>query len=262
MAGQFCWVELLTKGVDAAQGFYGHVLGWTFAAPGHTDHDYRVISTGGQGVARQDLGGMMELPAEAEAMGARPAWMGYIYSDDVDADVQKIVADGGKLYRPAETLPEIGRFAIVTDPQGAVFVLFTDLSGKKRDDAPRASGQGFGNVGWHELYAEDLDSAFAFYAKHFGWTRGEAFDMGPMGLYQLFATGGEAVGGMMRRPETVPKPFWAYYFTVPALDAALVRVTERGGQVLNGPQEVPGSLWIAQCLDPQGAFFALLADKR
>jgi len=257
MAGQFCWVELLTKGVDAAQVFYGHVLGWTFTAPGHSDHDYRVISAGGRG-----MGGMMELPAAAEAMGARPAWMGYIYSDDVDAAVERLLADDGKILRPAETLPGIGRFAIVTDPQGAVFVLFTDLSGKKPEEEPHALEKHAGNVGWHELYAEDLDSAFAFYAKHFGWTKAEAFDMGPMGVYQLFATGGLAVGGMMRRPPTVPQPFWVYYFTVPALDAALARVTEGGGHILNGPQQVPGDLWIAQCLDPQGAFFALLADKR
>jgi predicted enzyme related to lactoylglutathione lyase len=56
--------------------------------------------------------------------------------------------------------------------------------------------------------------------------------------------------------------FWLYYFNVPAIDAALARVSAGGGKVLNGPMEVPGGSWVAQCMDPQGAMFALTAAKR
>jgi uncharacterized protein len=59
-----------------------------------------------------------------------------------------------------------------------------------------------------------------------------------------------------------PAPFWLYYFNVEAIDAAAARVTEAGGKVLMGPQQVPGELWIIQCTDPQGAMFALLSAKR
>jgi len=69
------------------------------------------------------------------------------------------------------------------------------------------------------------------------------------------------MGGMMVKPETMPAPSWIFYFTVPAIDAAAERVTEAGGQIINGPMEVPGA-WVLQCLDPQGAMFALLAGKR
>src|SRR3712207_7437107 len=57
--------------------------------------------------------------------------------------------------------------------------------------------------GWHELHAADGAAAFEFYAAMFGWTRSDALDMGPLGTYQLFATGGgpDAVGGMMRSEE-------------------------------------------------------------
>ena len=68
--------------------------------------------------------------------------------------------------------------------------------------------------------------------------------MGPMGAYQLFAVGGEAVGGMMTKTDGEPAPFWLYYFVVDEIDAAAARVTDRGGEVLRGPHPVPGGGWI------------------
>jgi len=87
-------------------------------------------------------------------------------------------------------------------------------------------------------------------------------DMGPMGIYQLFATGDGPVGGMMTKPPQIPTPFWTYYFNVEAVDAPVARVTQGGGKVVNGPMQVPGGSWIVQCFDPQGAFFAMVGPKR
>jgi hypothetical protein len=254
MAGQFCWVELLTSDVESARAFYGDVVGWTCSAPGHNPRDYRIFSFDGQGAA-----GLMQLPEEAKAQGARPSWFGYVLSSDVDADVEKIMADGGRLYRPPETLPGMGRFAVVADPQGAAFALWSDLSGQTHSDHPPMSP---GRVGWHELYTDDVEKAFGFYAEQFGWTKANAIDMGPMGAYQIFVTGAQPVGGMMRRPPHMPKPFWNYYLTVPALDAAIAKVEAGGGRIVMGPQEVPGGAWIINAFDPQGAFFSLVAAKR
>ena len=83
-----------------------------------------------------------------------------------------------------------------------------------------------------------------------------------MGLYQLFCTGGEAVGGMMTKVPEMPVAAWLYYFNVDAIDAAAQRVTAAGGKVVNGPMEVPGGSWIINAADPQGALFALVAPKR
>ena len=87
-------------------------------------------------------------------------------------------------------------------------------------------------------------------------------DMGPSGIYHMFATGGPTVGGMMNKPEQMPAPAWLFYFNVPVLDAAIERLKAGGGQVIVGPIEVPGGLWIVQGTDPQGAHFALVAPKR
>jgi predicted enzyme related to lactoylglutathione lyase len=252
--GQFCWVELMTSDVLGAETFYRQVIGWDVAESGLNDRGYKVLSIAGVGV-----GGLMPIPAEAAAHGARPGWIGYISTPDVDAAAARIKASGGQIHRAGEDIPGVGRFAVVADPQGAAFVLFKDASGARREAvAPGASG----HVGWRELHAGDGASAFAFYAGQFGWTKAEAIDMGPMGTYQLFSTGGPAVGGMMTKAEQVPGPFWAYYFNVAALDETLARVSAGGGQIVNGPLEVPGGAWIAQCFDPQGAFFALVAPKR
>jgi predicted enzyme related to lactoylglutathione lyase len=67
---------------------------------------------------------------------------------------------------------------------------------------------------------------------------------------------------MMTKFEGVPAPFWLHYFTVDAIGAAAARVTAKGGQVLQGPHEVPGGSWVIQCRDPQGAMFALVSSHR
>ncbi len=67
---------------------------------------------------------------------------------------------------------------------------------------------------------------------------------------------------MMTKPAAVPVPSWLYYFNVDAIDASAERVRAGGGTIINGPNEVPGGSWVIQCLDPQGAAFALVAPRR
>ncbi len=150
--------------------------------------------------------------------------------------------------------PELFRLVM-----GAAFMLFKGSS----DEAPPNAAPGTpGHVGWHELHAGDGPAAFGFYSGLFGWTADRAMDMGEMGVYQLFAAGGPAIGGMMTKMPDVPAPNWLYYFNVDAVEPAMERVKQGGGQVLNGPMEVPGPMWIAQCIDPQGAMFAMVGAKK
>jgi predicted enzyme related to lactoylglutathione lyase len=166
-----------------------------------------------------------------------------------------VAASGGAIHHEPENIPAIGRFAVVADPQGAVFCLFKPLNGM----TPPAPGATPGRVGWHELHTTDREGAFAFYADLFGWTKTEAMDMGAMGVYQLFAAGGAPIGGMMTKPPDVPVSFWNYYFQVDGIGAAMERLKAGGGRVTNGPMEVPGGNWIVQGLDPQGAMFSLVS---
>jgi predicted enzyme related to lactoylglutathione lyase len=119
-------------------------------------------------------------------------------------------------------------------------------------------GKGPGFVAWRELMAGDLEKDWAFYSALLGWTKDTDHDMGPMGAYRLFKTGGaDNAGGIMTKPADLPAPFWTYYFSVEGVRAAAARLTAAGGKVINGPMQVPGGDWIVQGLDPQGAMFAL-----
>ena len=248
--GEFVWYELLTTDVQAAAGFYRNVIGWSTQDMATPSGSYTILSVGQTGV-----GGLMALPSEALKMGARPGWIGYIGVSDVDTYVQRVIQAGGVVHRAAEDIPGVGRFAVVADPQGAAFVLFKGFSDQRPPQPPPGT---HGLVGWHELHAGECASAFAFYSELFGWTQADAIDMGTMGIYQLFKTGAEPVGGMMTKTAAMPVPLWLYYFNVDDFDAAVERVKANAGQVVNGPHQVPGGNWIVQCLDPQAAPFALV----
>ncbi len=251
---KFVWYELMTPDAKAAQAYYSQVIGWTMNDAGMPGMDYTLISAG-----PHQIGGLMTLPEELKAAGVPPCWTGYVGVDDVDACAVRLIAAGGSVQRPAEDIPGVGRFAVVADPHGAAFILF---KGNMDDAPPPPAAETPGTIGWHELNAGDGASAFEFYSRLFGWTKTEAMDMGPMGVYQMFAAGGEAMGGMMTKMPEVPVPCWTYYINVEAIDAAVARATAGGGQVLNGPMEVPGGSWIANCCDPQGAMFSMVAPRR
>jgi predicted enzyme related to lactoylglutathione lyase len=252
--GKFVWYELMTTDDKAAEAFYRKAVGWGAQDAGMPGISYTLLSAGDTMV-----GGLIAMPQSVRDAGGRPGWIGYVAVDDVDANAAKASRIGGTIHRAPDDIPTVGRFSIVADPQGAMIALFKSATeGRFQPAKPGVPG----HAGWHELFATDRERAFAFYAELFGWTKAEAFDMGAMGVYQLFATGGPPVGGMMTKPEAMPMPFWLYYFTVDRIDAAKARVEENGGQVVHGPAEVPGGSWIIQCIDPQGAMFALVAPRR
>lgn len=252
--GKFIWYDVMTSDTEAAESFYKLAIGWSAKDSGMGDRSYTLFSMGPTMV-----GGLMPITDEAKKMGVPPCWTGYVAVDDVDDYAKRVKKAGGAVHRDPEDIPGVGRFAVVADPHGAVFIIMKGSSAEgPKDAAPGTPG----HVGWRELHAGERESDFAFYSGLFGWTKAEAIDMGPMGVYQTFATGGAPVGGMMTKMPDTPASFWLYYFNVDALDAAMARVTQGGGRVAMGPHQVPTGQWIAQCLDPQGAMFAMLAPKR
>lgn len=253
----FIWYELMTSDTEAAKTFYREVVGWEAQPFEGTEQEYSILEAAGRGV-----GGLMNIPPEAREAGARPCWIGYVAVDDVDGAAAGIVEAGGTLHKDIMDIPTVGRIAMVSDPQGAPFYLIAPTG----EDQPPAEPMTPGHVGWHELHTSDWEKAFDFYSSQFGWAKAEAMDMGPMGTYQLFTAGGDGaamenwIGGMMNAT-TFGRPAWLFYFVVNDIDVAAERVGSAGGQVLNGPMEVPGGAWIIQCSDPQGAMFALVGMR-
>jgi len=118
--GAFSWNELSTPDVEAAKGFYGELLGWQFQDIESCDMNYSMIKAGDK-----EVGGMMVTPPEAKANGKPATWGAYVTVDDVDAQVARVEQLGGKVCQPAEDIPDVGRFAVIQDPQGATLALIT-----------------------------------------------------------------------------------------------------------------------------------------
>jgi len=249
MQNPFIWHDLMTKDVEAAKKFYADVVGWTYQSQ---MPNYTVTLAGGLG-----MGGIMDTPPDMKHMP--PVWTGYVYVPDVDAACKEVTKLGGKIYREAWTIPDVGRIAVIGDPTGSGLMIMQPLSTEKREEPKPGS---VGTVGWNELHAGNLDVAWDFYSKMFGWTKGQSMDMGEMGIYQVFQIGGQDVGGVMKKMDSMPMPMWAYYFNVDGIDKAVDRINKAGGKIAMGPHEVPGGFWIVNGIDPQGAFFSLLSTTK
>jgi uncharacterized protein len=248
--GRFVWHELMTPDTAKAESFYTKVIGWGTQAWTEGPEPYTMWTAAGSPV-----GGLMALPAP----GAPVAWIAYIGVPDVDSAAKQAQSLGGRIEKQPTDIPVVGRFAVIADPQGAFFCLFTparDQPGRP-DEAPRV-----GEFSWHELMTSDWQGAWRFYDAMFGWEKRGEHDMGPMGTYLLFGHAGREIGGMFNIPAGNPAPpNWLHYIQVDSADDAAARARANGGTVINGPMDVPGGDRIAQCVDPQGAMFAVHSRK-
>jgi predicted enzyme related to lactoylglutathione lyase/uncharacterized protein YbaA (DUF1428 family) len=252
--GDFIWYELLTTDADGAQAFYAKILPWAFNDSGQADMDYRIIRA-----PEHDVAGLMAITPEMAEHGARPVWLSYLAVDNVDQSVAAIEQKGGAVQMPAMDVPMVGRIAMVADPQGApLYIMKPSASGKSMAfayDRPRV-----GHAAWNELHTSDQTGAWAFYGDLFGWSHDGEMDMGPMGQYQFIRRGG-MIGAMMKADPAMGPPHWNTYFRVADIDAAKTAVEAAGGQVVQGPHEIPGGDFSMNCIDPQGAAFGLVGGR-
>ena len=251
--GRFVWHELMTTDTKAAERFYKAVVGWGTTAWGN-DASYRVWTT-----SDGPRGGLVTLPDAAQPEAAPPSWLSYIGTPDVDATVRQAMALGARVLTGPLDVPTVGRFAVVADPQGAPFAAIAPKGWE-----PTVNGDAeLSDFSWHDLATNDAEAAFRFYAALFGWERIEALHLAPGQVYQIFGRAGEALGGIydQNAGPTAP-PHWLGYALVANVERAAAAVLARGGQVVRGPMEVPGGDRIAQCIDPQGAAFAVHTAPR
>lgn len=245
--GRFVWHQLLTRDVPGAKDFYTKLIGWK-AQPWPLDPSYTVCHAGDVPTA-----GMMamapEFPAEVP-----PHWMQYIGTRDVDGTAEAALLAGGFIVKQPSDMKGAGRYAVLADPQGAIFAII---------DPENARPEGTGNpplasFSWHELATTDHEAAFAFYSNLFGWDAMQRLDMGPVGVYLVFGQNGVQKGGMYIKPADMPgQPNWLPYAHVANVDESVGAAVAAGATVLQPPMEVPGGSRIAVLTDPAGAAFAI-----
>jgi uncharacterized protein len=246
MHGQFIWYELTTPDVDAAKKFYPRFTGWGIQP---FDKDYSMFTSGGVPFA-----GLFKLTDEMRGQGIPPNWMPYVETSNVDDTVAKATSLGGQLRHGPQDIPGTGRIAVLADPQGAVFGVYTPTN-------PGGAWDGTAVVGrpsWHELMTSDHAAALEFYRALFGWARNGEMDMGGGQMYAMYGHGEKMYGGMFNiTPDMAGMhPFWLVYFHVKDVGKAVATATKAGATIHRPQMDIPGGS-IAILGDPQGAGFAL-----
>jgi hypothetical protein len=241
--GHFVWYDLMSKDPKASEEFYTKVVGWSYQDFPMPDFTYRMIAHG-----ENQLGGIVPLE---EADDIPSHWISYLNVPNVDETVKKAEELGGKSCVPPTDIPEVGRFAVVNDPQGGFFSPFTPKNEMKIPE-------GMGTVAWRELITSDPVKAKDFYTKLVGWEP-EDMEVGPE-KYVMFKVGDKSVAGMVNKP--IPegenaRPYWIPYFTVADVDSACKTAGENGGKIQFEPTDIPDIGRFAILMDPQGATFAV-----
>ncbi len=246
LAGAPCWIDLFTSDTDKAAAFYGDLFGWTAQSAGEEYGGYINFSKGDQMVA-----GCMRNDGQS---GTPNAWSVYLSSADAKATVDAAVARGAEVIVPAMDVMALGTMAVLSDPGHAAIGLWQPGLHK-----------GFGIVAepgapsWFELHTRDYAAAVAFYREVFGWDTHEMSDTAEF-RYTTLGEGDSAAAGIMDASGFLPAGMpahWAVYFGVADADAALERVVELGGAVLEPAQDTPYGR-LAAVADPTGAAFRIM----
>ena len=248
--GGFNWVDLSTTDGPAAKAFYEGLFGWTSedvdAGEGMT---YSLMSSGDDVVA-----GLGEYAPQQKEQGLPPMWNSYVTVEDAAATVAKAKELGANVLMDAFDVMDAGKMAVLTDPAGAVFALWQDgnHAGAAKFNEPVS-------LTWNELATNDTDGSEAFYGNLFGW-KADTQDTGAL-LYTTFQNGDQPNGGMFNMVGTVPEgipPHWMTYFSVADTEDTAAKAQELGGELLNGPMDIPNVGKMAVLRDPQGGTFSVI----
>ncbi|MFH1843703.1 MAG: VOC family protein [bacterium] len=249
--GKVVWYDLMTSDREKALDFYTKLFGWEI--------EYFESSDCGKYPmwkhADKHLGGAMSLPEDEDVPSH---WITYVTVADVDVTLEKIKELGGQVCVPATDIPNIGRFAVITDPQGAVISPYTCAS---LEEQPESAQPVAGQFCWTELSTPNPDGARDFYTAIFGWDSRD-MPMGEAGTYTIFRRGEKDESGMMPTPVGCQAPAnWLPYIAVDNTDSVTAAARELGAQVHVEPQDIPDVGRFAVIADPTGASFGIITLK-
>lgn len=252
------WFELTASDQDAAQTFYEAVAGWHIAPSPMPEH-------GGYRIAEADGIPVAGIRRENPVAPGLPGWAMYVATADVDGTASRVADLGGRVPFGPVDIPHVGRFAMVSDPQGVVFAVMTPTSPNESrafGPVPLDSERTLGHGVWVELATPDPEAALAFYGALFGWEKLGAMPMGTMGEYAFIGRGDLRPGAVMSSESTGAPAGWSWYVHVADIDAAVATVQAKGGTVLQGPNPIPGGSYSAKAVDPEGHLIGLAGPRR
>ena len=238
---KFVWHEQVSDDPQQAQAFYTKLFGWQVETWKAGEIEYPMIHA--EGANHGGFGTRME--------GAPPThWLGHVSVASVDETLEKAKAAGGQVVFGPMDMEEVGRFAIILDPQGSFVSAF-----QPQGDVPAQGGV----FVWDELGTQDVEGAASFYGAVFGWTTEE---MGAeYGGYRIFKSGETQVGGLMKMPDASMPSQWVPYVHADDVDATVAKAKELGASAVVEGMDVPGVGRVAVLVDPQGAAFGLFKQQ-
>lgn len=244
--GTFSWADAMSTDAAATKKFMVEVMGWTAKdMPTDKGPDYTMFFMGEHTVA-----GLGQMPPDMK--GAPSHWNNYITVDNLDEAVAKADKLGGKVVMPTMDVMTAGRMAGITDPTGAMVMLW-----QPGDHVGAGIVNTAGAMGWNELMTDDLETAKKFYSDLLGWT----YDEMPGGDgYQVIKNGDRMNGGMMTKPaEASHAPnYWGVYFTVENIKQTLEKAKAAEGKIIKDAFQAKGVGQLALIADPAGAIFTVI----
>lgn len=245
---RFVWFDLMSTNPEASLRFHTELLGWEVTVRDMGGYDYPMFSGSGHGI-----GGLVTLDPGA---GIPSHWVAYLECGDVDGTVERVKALGGQGCVPPTDIPGVGRFAVVEDPQSAIFSPFASHHG----DSPIPAQAKVGQVCWSELMTPDVNHAAAFYSALCGWDSDHAeMLMGDEVVhYRVMSHRGSRFAGIMPMPEgTNARPLWMNYIKVEDVDDVAARAQVLDGKVHISPRHLPSVGRFAMLSDPAGAVLSV-----
>jgi uncharacterized protein len=247
--GTFSWADLSTPDQDAAKQFYGQLFGWDAVDnPVGDDAVYSMMEIGGKPAA-----GIGPQPQQQRDAGVPPLWNSYVTVESADDAADRAQKLGATVHAPAFDVMDVGRMAVIQDPQGAFFMVWEP----KQHIGASVVNQA-GALSWNELATPDIDASANFYGELFGW-KYETFEGMPMPYMVIQTADGNSNGGLRGAMENEPT-YWLVYFGTDNIENGMASATDLGADTLVPATDIGmGQIGVLQ--DPQGAVFALYAGQ-
>jgi len=245
--GAPCWIDLLTRDLDAAKSFYSQLFGWNYEV-GDEENDGGYLTATKDGLA---VAGLMSNDPDNDYPDV---WSTYLRADDIGALADKAEFHGGQVYLPPVEVPGQGRMAMIGDPSGLGVGLwqFAGHTGYQSQGEP-------GTPAWHELHTRKFESSTKFYSQALGWEL-EVLSDNDQFRYQTLGSGEHARAGIMdiSHFDDPSLAGWKIYFNVADVDQTVATAVAAGGAEISAPMDSDFGR-VAVIADPTGAEFYVIA---
>ena len=255
--GTPCWVDLATTDLAGARAFYAGLFGWEYVDVEMGEMDigvYSMAMLGGSATAAIYESGPGQIRPEGSSK-----WNLYVWVDDVDAVIGRVVANGGAVLADSRDVDRAGRVAVIADPTGCVTTLW---------EPGEFVGCGVtskeGAFSWSEHLSTDRAASVRFFEQVVGVETATADGEHPV-QYSTLLVGDKAVSGIMQMPDRMIEEGvaseWYVYFHIADFDESACYVQGHGGRLMAEPDDLAGFGRMVVARDPQGADFCIVQPE-